>query len=289
MDPDAPLLGGAEATVDVRRRSPISVRRVRLAVRVHGRSAGKRLLWVALGVACWYAAVAVVHAVFSRVTAVAFPYPGQILVAYSTYLGTFAAATRETALWALAGFGTGTAVGFLIGLAMSQMRFVERALMPYVVILQMVPLFAFIPIVFAATRSLNFTRLVVAALLTVFVVAVGVLQGAKSADAELGDVFAVLDASRWDTLRKGLIPKMAPYLFSVARNAAPISIIGALVVDIIGGTSGLGYLMISGLTFGHSQVLLLWGAMLITMALAGVLALLVGALEQLIAPWEESQ
>lgn len=169
---------------------------------------------------------------------------------------------------------------------MSQMRFAERALMPYLVALQMVPLFAFIPIVFAASRSLNVTRLIVAALLTVFVVSVGVLQGAKSADAELGDVFAVYDASRWAVLRKGLIPRMSPYLFSVARNAAPLSIAGALVVDIIGGTSGLGYLMISGLTFGHSQVLLLWGAMLIAMAMAGVLAMAVAGLERVIAPWE---
>jgi NitT/TauT family transport system permease protein len=250
------------------------------------------LRWLGVGgialaiLALWYAAVAAVHHVFSPVIATAFPYPAEIAIAYRTYLDTFAGATAQTALWAVVGFLAGSGSGFVIGLAMSQSRLFERALMPYLVILQMVPLFAFIPVVFAATHSLDLTRLVVAGMLTVFVVTVGVLQGAKSADAELGDVFAIYDASRWATLRKGLIPMMSPYLFGVARNAAPLSITGALVVDIIGGSSGLGYLMISGMTFGHSQVLLLWGALFITMALAGALALAVGQVERLVARWE---
>ena len=56
---------------------------------------------------------------------------------------------------AAAGFAIGVVVGFLLALAMQRLRIVERALLPYVVLSQTVPLIALAPLVYGWSGNLT--------------------------------------------------------------------------------------------------------------------------------------
>jgi NitT/TauT family transport system permease protein len=99
-----------------------------------------------------------------------------------------------SALWyslrlAAAGFAVGVVVGFLLALAMQRLRVVERALLPYVVLSQTVPLIALAPLVYGWSGNLTLFGLdwrpwmsvsVIAAYLAFFPVAIGALRGLGS-------------------------------------------------------------------------------------------------------------
>jgi NitT/TauT family transport system permease protein len=75
-------------------------------------------------------------------------------------------------------------------------------------------------------------------------------------------------------------------VFSGLRIAAPLSLVGSIVVDLMGAQQGLGYLMLAALTFGPAQWMLLWSAMVITLALGFVMTRTVAIAERLLTPWQ---
>ena len=93
---------------------------------------------------------------------------------------------------AAAGFAVGVVIGFLLALAMQRLRTVERALLPYVVLSQTVPLIALAPLVYGWSGNLTLFGLdwqpwmsvsAISAYLAFFPVAIGALRGLSSPPA----------------------------------------------------------------------------------------------------------
>jgi len=165
-----------------------------------------------------------------------------------------------SALWyslrlAAAGFIVGVLVGFALALAMQRARIVERALLPYVVLSQTVPLIALAPLVYGWSGNLTIfgaewqpwmSVSAISAYLAFFPVAVGALRGLGSpppVQTELLDCYA---ASWWQTLVRLRLPASVPYLVPALRLAAAAAVIGAIVAEISTGLQGgLGRLIIS--------------------------------------------
>ncbi|HEV7749977.1 MAG TPA: ABC transporter permease subunit [Baekduia sp.] len=165
-----------------------------------------------------------------------------------------------SALWyslrlAAAGFVVGVLVGFALALAMQRARIVERALLPYVVLSQTVPLIALAPLVYGWSGNLTLFGMdwqpwmsvsAISAYLAFFPVAVGALRGLGSpppVQTELLDCYA---ASWWQTLVRLRLPASVPYLVPALRLAAAAAVIGAIVAEISTGLQGgLGRLIIS--------------------------------------------
>ena len=102
---------------------------------------------------------------------------------------------------AAAGFAIGVVIGFLLALAMQRLRIVERALLPYVVLSQTVPLIALAPLVYGWGGNLTLFGLdwqpwmsvsVISAYLAFFPVAVGALRGLSSPPAGADRAAALL-------------------------------------------------------------------------------------------------
>jgi NitT/TauT family transport system permease protein len=165
-----------------------------------------------------------------------------------------------SALWyslrlAAAGFVVGVVVGMLLALAMQRLGIVRRALLPYVVVSQTVPLIALAPLVYGWGGNLTLfgwewqpwmSVSVIAAYLAFFPVAVGALRGLASpprVQTELLDCFA---ASWWQTLLRLRLPASVPYLIPALRLAAAAAVVGAIVAEISTGLrGGIGRLIIS--------------------------------------------
>jgi NitT/TauT family transport system permease protein len=156
---------------------------------------------------------------------------------------------------AAAGFAVGVVVGFLLALAMQRLRIVERALLPYVVLSQTVPLIALAPLVYGWSGNLSLFGLdwkpwmsvsVIAAYLAFFPVAIGALRGLASPPPVQTELLACYAASWWQTLLRLRLPASVPYLIPALKLAAAASVVGAIVAEIsIGLPGGIGRLIIT--------------------------------------------
>jgi NitT/TauT family transport system permease protein len=169
----------------------------------------------------------------------------------STVLSSVVSSVWYSLRLAAAGF----AVGFLLALAMQRLRIVERALLPYVVLSQTVPLVALAPLVYGWSGNLTLFGLdwkpwmsvsVISAYLAFFPVAVGALRGLSSPPAVQTELLACYAASWWQTLLRLRLPASVPYLIPALKLAAAAAVIGAIVAEIsIGLPGGIGRLIIS--------------------------------------------
>ena len=98
--------------------------------------------------------------------------------------------------------------------------------------------------------------------------------------------FPTINASRWQTMRYLRFPAAVPYIFSGLRVAAPLSLIGALLVDFIGAQSGLGYLLVATLTLGsNGTATTLWAALLVALFLGLFFTRVVAYVERRVSFW----
>jgi NitT/TauT family transport system permease protein len=156
---------------------------------------------------------------------------------------------------AAAGFAVGVVVGFLLALAMQRLRIVERALLPYVVLSQTIPLIALAPLVYGWSDNLSLFGLdwqawmsvsVIAAYLAFFPVAIGALRGLSSPPAVQTELLACYAASWWQTLVRLRLPASVPYLIPALKLAAAAAVVGTIVAEIsIGLQGGIGRLIIT--------------------------------------------
>lgn len=156
---------------------------------------------------------------------------------------------------AAAGFAVGVVVGFGLALAMQRLRIVERALLPYVVLSQTIPLIALAPLVYGWSGNLSLFGLdwkpwmsvsIIAAYLAFFPVAIGALRGLSSPPPVQTELLACYAASWWQTLLRLRLPASVPYVIPALKLAAAAAVVGAIVAEIsIGLRGGIGRLIIS--------------------------------------------
>lgn len=236
--------------------------------------------------ALWYAVAALVAAGDDPLANAKLPYPHVIVDRFLSDFGEVMEAAWTSLSTALMGFAIGTAVGVVLSVVMVQAAWVESALMPYLLAAQMIPMIALVPISQTVFKNDTATRLFIAAFITFFSVTVAVVRGLKSAPPPARELMKSYNAGRLRTLRYLDLPAAMPMLFSGLRVAAPLSLVGSVLVDLMGGSTGLGYLMLAAQTFGPAQAPLVWVAMFVLLALGFLLAQAVILAEKILAPWQ---
>ncbi len=135
----------------------------------------------------------------------------------------------------------GTATAFLF----SQSSVVRRALYPYAVLLQTVPIIAIAPIVIL-TFGRGFQSIaLVACIISLFPIITNTTTGLLQIDPDLVDLFRLNRATRLQMLIKLRMPSALPYLISGIRIASGSAIVGAIVGEFFlsAGPTGLGSLI----------------------------------------------
>jgi NitT/TauT family transport system permease protein len=172
-----------------------------------------------------------------------------------TVLDSVVDAGVHTLRWASAGFAIGVVVGMLLALLMDRLRIAERALLPYIILSQTVPLIALAPLVTKWGQGSSIGSFewqpwmsvaVIAAYLAFFPVAVGMVRGLQSPSTVHAEYFRCAAAGWWKTLIRLKLPASVPYLVPALRLAAAGSVVGAIVAEIsIGLDGGIGRLIIT--------------------------------------------
>jgi NitT/TauT family transport system permease protein len=166
---------------------------------------------------------------------------------------------------AVFGFAAGALLGLGLAILFVHSRLAERALVPYVVASQTVPILAIAPIVVVAIKADWLSVAFVTAYLSFFPVTIGALRGLRSADPRALELFRSYAASRRTILWKLRLPASLPYLFTAFRIAAAGSIIGAIIGEQTAGVvSGLGSAIINYNQYYISAPERLWATIVMT-------------------------
>lgn len=144
----------------------------------------------------------------------------------------------------LLGFGLAIVVGLGLALLIRSSRAVERAVYPWLVVSQMVPVPAIAPIFVIWTGFDLRPKVMVIALVAFFPIVVNTVDGLRAADPGLLRLMRTMGASRLQRLRYGSFPASLPFVFSGLKIAAALSVIGAVFAEWVGSSEGLGHLIL---------------------------------------------
>ncbi len=140
----------------------------------------------------------------------------------------------------LLAFACATALGVLIAFAFVQSRFIETALFPYAVLLQVTPIVAIAPLIIIWVKDPTASLVICATLVALFPIIANTTLGLRSVNPGLLSFFKLHRASRWQTLVRLRIPSALPYFFGGLRISSGLSLIGAVVAEFVAGTGGTG-------------------------------------------------
>jgi NitT/TauT family transport system permease protein len=187
---------------------------------------------------------------------------------------------------AVLGFVVGGIIGFLLAIFMAQSRALERSLLPYAIVSQMVPVIALGPIVYSIFKDENVARILIAAYVTFFPVTVNTLKGLRSVDQNALALMTSLAASRRQIYLMLRIPSALPYVFQALKIAATGSIIAAIVVELMGAQQGIGVTILRTQYYGPANAYKLWGAIVVASILGLLFFRLVAVVERYALRWQ---
>lgn len=141
------------------------------------------------------------------------------------------------------GLLTGSAFAALTGYGLAKSRTLEKIFAPYLVASQAIPIVAIAPLLVIWLGDGILSKTVICALIVFFPVLVNTVIGVRATPPALYDLMRSLRATRWQILLKLEIPAALPILFGGLRIGATLSVIGAIVGELVDAQQGLGYLL----------------------------------------------
>jgi NitT/TauT family transport system permease protein len=146
---------------------------------------------------------------------------------------------------AMIGLAIAICIGLILAIMMSQAKIVERAIFPFMVTLQSIPILAIVPLIAFWFGTGQRSRVVVCVIISLFPIIVNTLFGLQSADRGLHDLLTLHHADRVTRMRKLMFPAALPAVFAGLRISAGLSVIGAIVGDFFfgKGDAGIGQLL----------------------------------------------
>lgn len=187
----------------------------------------------------------------------------------------------------LAGYALAVVVSIPLALAVAYSRFMEQAVYPVIVFLQIIPKIAIAPL-FIIWFGFGFMpKLLLVFLLSFFPIVVSSIAGFKSADKDVMDFARTTGASGWTLFRKIRLPQALPHIFTGLKVGAALAATAAVVAEFVASDRGLGYLLLQ--YNGQLDTPMVF-AIIVVLSLIGLLVYYaVEIVERLSIPWHVSQ
>ena len=218
-----------------------------VAIVVNRTSASERILsvvipifMVILAIAGWQA-----HITFNHVPRYIMPAPLDVVTALWTDWGTLSPSLLVTLRITFMALGIALLGGVGLAIVLVQSKWIELALFPFAVILQVTPMIAIAPLLIIYMPDTQSALLTCAFVVAFFPILSNMVAGLKSVDHNLLNLFELYGASRWQTLIHLKLPSSLPYFAAGLRIGGGLSLIAAVVAEFAAGSAGRG----SGLAF----------------------------------------
>jgi NitT/TauT family transport system permease protein len=182
-----------------------------------------------------------------RVSALVLPAPSAIWETLWNGLlsGYFWPHLLHTGTELLLGLALGCVAGLLGGILLGESAFLRLLLFPYVLVSQVVPKLALAPLFIVWFGFGMTSTVVITALICFFPLMENTLTGLQQVEPRKLELFRMLGATRLQTLLRLKIPSGLPVIMAGFRVAVVLALVGAVVGEFIGGSKGLGALIIA--------------------------------------------
>lgn len=156
-------------------------------------------------------------------------------------------ATQSTFNSIIWGIAASFSIGVTLAIAFFAVPILRRAILPFCVFFQTVPIIAIAPLLVIWFGFGETTVKASAFIVSLFPILANTLTGLQETDHLLREMFALYKPSRWKTIIKLQVPSAIPYILTGLRISVGLATIGAIVGEFIAG-GGLGSLIDSART-----------------------------------------
>jgi NitT/TauT family transport system permease protein len=206
----------------------------------HGARNWLGLLSVVLGILAWH-----LFTFYGDIPNFILPSPGSVWLRFLKALrdGSLIYHTGVTLLEIVLGLLAGVISATVTGYFLAKSRTLERILSPYLVASQAIPIVAIAPLLVIWLGEGILSKVVICALIVFFPVLVNTIVGVRAVPNALYDLMNSLHASRSQILWKVEVPASLPVFLGGLRIGATLSVIGAIVGELVDAEEGLGFLL----------------------------------------------
>jgi len=180
------------------------------------------------------------------------------------------------------GFLIGSGFGILLAVGIVYNRAMDASVMPWAIASQTIPIVAIAPMIIVVLNSVGVSGLVpkaiIAAYLSFFPVAVGMVKGLRSPNAMQMDLLRTYSAGAAQGFWKLRLPSSVPYLFASLKVGVAASLVGTIVAELPLGGAGLGTRLLAGSYYG--QTIQIWATLFAATLLAAVMVGAVGWMQR---------
>lgn len=142
------------------------------------------------------------------------------------------------------GLGVGLLLGLLLAIVMSRSTVLHNALYVPILATQTTPIVAIAPILIIWFGVGIVPKIIIITIFSFFPVLVNTLAGLQATGRQMVQLMESVAASEWQIYRYIRIPMALPHIFAGFRLAAAASVVGAIVVEWVSSSAGLGYLLL---------------------------------------------
>ncbi|MCP8884393.1 ABC transporter permease [Devosia sp. XJ19-1] len=185
------------------------------------------------------------HIVINQVPRYIMPAPGDVITALYTDWGTLYPSLLVTLRITFLALGIALVGGVGLAIVLVQSKWIELAIFPFAVILQVTPMIAIAPLLIIYMPDTQSALLTCAFVVAFFPILSNMVAGLKSVDHNLLNLFELYGANRWQTLLYLKLPASLPFFAAGLRIGGGLSLIAAVVAEFAAGSAGKG----AGLAF----------------------------------------
>lgn len=182
--------------------------------------------------------------VLLSVPAYLLPTPADVAVALIDNWRLIGEHTLVTLTEVVLGLTAGIVIGLGTAILMNQSAVLGKALYVPILATQTTPVVAIAPILIVWFGVGLAPKIMIIAIFSFFPVLVNTIAGLQATGRQMINLMESVAASEWQIYRYVRIPMALPHVFAGIRLAAAASVVGAIVVEWVSSTAGLGYLLI---------------------------------------------
>jgi NitT/TauT family transport system permease protein len=221
--------------------------------------------------------------VYGNIPTVVLPTPDKVLNAFIARFDLILSEGWVTLKETLYGFILALVIGIPMAVAVANSRALNLMFYPLLIGLQSVPKVALAPIILVWLGTGIESKLAIVWLVAFFPIIVDTVAGLRSTPRELLELACSLRASPMQVFLKVQLPAALPFIFTGAKVAITLAVIGAVIGEFVGSSEGLGFLLLSATSQLDSP--LAFAALFALSFLGMFVYLLVELAERLAAPW----
>jgi NitT/TauT family transport system permease protein len=156
--------------------------------------------------------------------------------------------TGMTVIEALSGFVIAAILGVSLSGGIVHSRFLERGLLPYIIVSNAIPIIAIMPLLTIWFGFGIVPKIMICAIISFFPIVTNTTRGLRSADYRVIEFMRSINATPLQVFLKVQLPSALPFIFAGFKIAASLALVGAVVAEFYSSDRGLGYLIITSAT-----------------------------------------